>query len=112
MRRLQIIVSAMVALVAADHAAAIAIDQFDTFEDGTTQGWEARNFFLEPSDLPAINNLGGPAGGDDRYMLLSSTALTGSAVLSASNSTQWTGDFIAAGITAISMDVNNFFFWA
>ena len=83
----------------------------DTFEDGTTMGW-----FVPvppagpPSPVPPENvDSGGPTGAGDAYLELESTGDPGpGGRLSVLNESQWTGDFRAAGITAISMDVNNF----
>jgi hypothetical protein len=82
----------------------------DTFQDGTTMGW----FVPGASPLPPTNVAnGGPAGDGDAYLQLRADAsLAGPAGagsrLSVLNESQWTGDFRDAGITAISMDVNNF----
>jgi hypothetical protein len=92
--------------VVASTAAAIPIGP-DTFEDGTTLGWGVPGL----SPLPPANvGTGGPAGGGDAFLQLQANAGLGDAGsrLSVLNQTQWTGDFRAAGITAISMDVNNF----
>jgi hypothetical protein len=79
----------------------------DTFEDATTMGWGVPGL----SPVPPTNvATGGPAGGGDGFLQLQANAGLGDAGsrLSVLNQTQWTGDFRAAGITAISMDVNNF----
>lgn len=89
-------------------SSALAVDpgQIDTFEDGTTQGW----IVGAPHPFPPVNIVtGGPAGADDNYALL--TAIGGGGPgsrLSAFNFNQWAGDYLAAGITSITMDVNNF----
>jgi hypothetical protein len=79
----------------------------DTFTDGTTMGWHVPG----ASPLPPTNvATGGPGGAGDAFLQLQADALladSGSR-LSVLNETQWTGDFRAAGISAISMDVNNF----
>lgn len=79
----------------------------DTFEDGTTMGW----FVPDPSHPapPANQPGGGPGGVDDAYLELTAVGgqLAGSR-LSVLNDQQWMGDYMAAGITAITMDVNNF----
>ena len=79
----------------------------DTFADGTTMGWGVPG----ASPVPPSNvATGGPAGGGDAFLQLQASAGLGDAGsrLSVLNQAQWTGDFRAAGITAISMDVNNF----
>ena len=98
--------SFVVILGLASSAAAIPIGP-DTFQDGTTMGWGVPG----PSVVPPSNvATGGPGGGGDAYLQLQANAALGGAGsrLSVLNETQWTGDFRAAGITAISMDVNNF----
>lgn len=79
----------------------------DTFSDGTTMGW----FVPGVSPLPPTQEAsGGPAGAGDGYLKLRADAGLGGAGsrLSVLNGAQWTGDFRAAGIQSISMDVNNF----
>jgi hypothetical protein len=85
---------------------AVDLGQIDTFEDGTTQGW----IVGFPHPVPPQNFAsGGPAGVDDNYLLLTATGNPGpGGKLSAFNLEQWAGDYLAAGITTITMDVNNF----
>ena len=86
-------------------SAAPILGQVDTFEDGSTAGWSAGGPHPAP---PANVATGGPAGADDNYLQL--TAVGGSVPggrLSAFNSAQWAGDYLAAGITAIAMDLRN-----
>lgn len=109
MRRQSCIVmllSFVVILGLASSAVAIPIG-IDDFQDGTTMGWGVPG----ASPLPPVNvAAGGPGGAGDAYLQLQADAgLAGAGSrLSVLNETQWTGDFRAAGITAISMDVNNF----
>ena len=94
----------------ASRAEAIPI-AVDTFEDGTTMGW-----FVPipptgpPSPVPPENvGTGGPAGAGDAYLELQATGEPGpGGRLAVLNESQWTGDYLAAGIVAIAMDVNNF----
>lgn len=85
---------------------AVAITQVDTFEDGTTLGW----FVPGLSPNPPVNVVtGGPAGAGDAYLRLVAAGGVGAGSrLSVLNESQWTGNYLAAGITAIRMDVNNF----
>jgi len=97
--------SFVVTLGLASSAVAIPI-LVDDFEDGTTMGWAVPGPTLVP---PTNVATGGPGGVGDAYLQLQ--AIGGAAAgsrLSVLNETQWTGDFRAAGITAIRMDVNNF----
>jgi hypothetical protein len=88
-----------------------AVGQADSFQDGTTQNWFAGGGPLgqTPPVPPANAPAGGPAGAGDRFLSLTATGGTGpGSRLIAINTTQWAGDYPAAGITAIEMDVNNF----
>jgi hypothetical protein len=84
------------------------VGQIDTFTNGTTQNW-----FIGPdaplAARPAAILSGGPAGAGDRFLQL--TALGGNgpgSKLSVINSSQWSGNYLAAGVDAITMDLRNF----
>ena len=98
--------SGLCALVISTSALAITPGQIDTFGDGTTLGW----FVPGPSAIPPVNILtGGPAGAGDPYLQLTATGGAGpGSRLSVLNDEQWTGNYPAAGIALIRMDVNNF----
>jgi hypothetical protein len=89
-------------------ASAVMLGQTDTFENGTTQNWLV-GLLGAPHPAPPQNiSTGGPAGTDDNYMLL--TAIGGSgpgSKLAVINLAQWAGDYLAEGISAISMDLKN-----
>jgi hypothetical protein len=91
-------------------ATAVILDQIDDFEDGTTEGWRVGTGMGNPHPAPPSNQLGGPAGASDNYMLLTSFGGRGSGSrLAVFNfNQQWSGDFISAGVARITMDVNNF----
>ena len=95
----------VMALAVPRSASAVTIDQVDTFEDGTTQDWVVGG----PHPAPPINvPTGGPTGAGDRFLQL--TAVGGSGAgsrLAVINDTQWAGDYLAAGVTGIEMDVKN-----
>jgi hypothetical protein len=84
----------------------VQLGQRDTFQSGT-QGWVAG-----PGGHPAppsVVGTGGPGGLNDAYLLVRALGGGGpGSRLSAINFAQWTGNYLAAGIGAISMDVNNF----
>ena len=88
-------------------AVAVSLGQSDTFEDGTVQSWSVG---AAPHPAPPTNiATGGPGGLDDNYLRV--TALGGGGAgsrLAFFNASQWSGNFLAAGITGISMQVNNF----
>lgn len=86
--------------------AQVQVGQRDTFEDGTTQGWNVGPGHPAP---PRNIATGGPGGADDNFLLLTSLGGQGSGSrLAVINMAQWTGDFRAAGIGSISMDLFNF----
>jgi hypothetical protein len=82
-------------------AHAITLGQLDDFEDGTTMGWRG-NTTENAADE-------GPLGvGDDALQVNSfQRLLTVSDLDQAFQPTQWRGDYMAAGVTRISMDVRN-----
>jgi hypothetical protein len=89
-------------------SSAVSIGQVDTFEDGTTQNWIV-GLLGAPHPAPPVNEAsGGPSGTDDNFLHLSSLGGLGAGGrLTALNISQWAGDYIAAGVAIISMDVNN-----
>ena len=104
---MKILGSAAVGLIAllllARPADAIVFGQFDTFQDGTTMDWETGPF------ATAIMNIdtGGPAGAGDRYIRATATGSGAGGRLVAFNFTTWTGNYIAAGVNAISISLSN-----
>jgi hypothetical protein len=75
----------------------ITLGQIDTFEDGTKQGWD------NGSNIGV--GLGGPAGSGDHYL----PALAGGSGLpnrlEIVNRSQWLGNYLAAGVTGVEMDL-------
>ena len=96
-------------LVSPGIAFAVTYGQIDTFEDGSTQDWTVALGGFGPHPAPPQNiSTGGPAGADDNFLLL--TAIGGNGPgsrLTVINPAQWGGNYLAAGVTAISMDVKN-----
>lgn len=85
---------------------AITIGQLDTFEDGTTMGWFVPGVSPNP---PANEPNGGPEGTGDAYLKLTATGSNApGGRLAVLNESQWSGDYLTAGVTLILMDVNNF----
>jgi hypothetical protein len=99
---------ALLGLAAAPRAGALAIGQVDDFEDGTTQGWLV-GLLGQTSPVPPVNvATGGPQGADDNYLRLSSIGGLGpGSKLAVINVAQWAGDYLAAGVTGIALDVRN-----
>jgi hypothetical protein len=87
---------------------AVTVGQVDTFEDGTTQDWTVGLRGGVPP-FPPVVTTGGPAGAGDHFMLLTATAsgIDPGSRLVVINLTQWAGNYTAAGVTAITMDVSN-----
>jgi hypothetical protein len=86
--------------------AAILAAQVDDFENRTTQSWDSG-----PGNTvnPATNIAsGGPAGADDNFMRLASNGGLAGGKLIATNQTQWTGNYLAAHVDEIRMEVNSF----
>lgn len=84
---------------------AASIAQIDDFQDGTTQGWITGG----PNPNPPFNDDGGPLGAGDLFLRLSANGVGGAgSKLAVFNGSQWTGDFLGAGISQIKADVNNF----
>jgi hypothetical protein len=86
-------------------AAAVTIGTQDTFEDSTTNGWITGGPSpLQPMNVPD----GGPAGFGDAYLKLASSGSGGAGgKLVGIAGSQWFGEYIATGVTAIEMDVIN-----
>jgi hypothetical protein len=81
----------------------------DTFEDGSVQGWVVNLVGMGSHPAPPENIAdGGPLGAGDNYLQL--TAIGGNASgsrLSVINASQWAGDYIDEGVTAITMSAIN-----
>ena len=104
MKKLFSCACALVAVLLTHTAGAISFGQLDTFQDGTTNGWETGQF------APAVANIstGGPAGVGDRFIQLTADGSGAGGRLVGFNFTTWAGNYIAAGVTAISIDLRNF----
>jgi autotransporter-associated beta strand protein len=75
--------------------------QVDTFQDGTTENWSGG---ASPSNISD----GGPIGAGDAYLKISSGTFGGRNHLLTYNQMQWTGNYKAAGVAGIEMDLKNF----
>ena len=80
----------------------ITLGQVDDYQDGTTQSWNgAAGFFNTVT--------GGQGGAGDFYLEVVASAPAGQGSRVATfNANQWAGDYIAAGVTAIQVDMANF----
>jgi len=103
--------AAIITLLCPSFVYGVTIGQVDNFEDGTTQNWIINVLGMGSPPFPPVNvPTGGPAGVADNYLRLTSTGIpdtAGGRLVAVQYQHQWTGNYIAAGITAITMDVNN-----
>nr|WP_316643784.1 PQQ-dependent sugar dehydrogenase [uncultured Roseateles sp.] len=77
----------------------------DTFQDGSTMGWSSGAANPNP---PFVTPSGGPAGVGDMFLQLTSSGNFGAGgKLVAFSGAQWAGDYLAGGVTAVAMDLNN-----
>ena len=99
----------LICLLPAGEALAITLGQIDTFEDGTLQNWQTGLSAVTAEHMSNVSS-GGPDGIDDNYlqMFSDSTDPFGGNRLTFFNREQWTGDWLAADVTAITLDVKNF----
>lgn len=87
-------------MTSAAHAT-IVLGQIDDFEDGSLMNWGG-------GANPVNITTGGPAGAGDNYIQITADRPSGPASrLAMFNDTQWSGDYITAGVTSIEMDVLN-----
>ncbi len=75
----------------------LTVQQKDDFQDANqdTMGWAG-------GASPIRVSSGGPDGSGDAFLLIS----VGNFHLATKNEAQWTGDYLAAGVQAIAMDLN------
>ena len=86
----------------AGREAAVTIGETDSFSVNT-EGWQQG----KPANLRATS--GGPAGTNDAYLRIGSNGSNdehGKVVVF--NGAQWAGNYLSAGVNAISMSANNF----
>ncbi|MEN0109209.1 MAG: PEP-CTERM sorting domain-containing protein [Planctomycetota bacterium] len=97
------VATAWLTLLSAPPAAAVSVGQIDDFQGGTTEAWRIG----VGGALPANVAGGGPAGAADSYLRFDSNGgrVAGRHVFF--NSDQWSGDYSAAGVTAIRFDAIN-----
>ena len=95
---------ALIVATSADSAAQITLGQLDNFQTGTTLlGWQ-QGTLAPPSGLTRVG--GGQGGASDFYMQVVGDGAPGAGGrITAFNNAQWTGNYSAAGVTAIEMDL-------
>jgi hypothetical protein len=98
-------VLAVIALLLAPAAcSAVVVGEIDDFEDGTMQNWQAG---ISNPNGPMNVATGGPAGAGDNFLRLTSNGSGAGGKLVAFCTDQWAGDYLAAGVTSIQMQVKN-----
>lgn len=86
-------------------AQAVTVGQIDDFQDLTAQGWTGGT--KNPNPPVNVAN-GGLLGGGDAYLKLTSNGGSGAGSrLVGFNQTEWAGDYLSAGVNALTMDLNN-----
>ncbi len=92
----------LICLASARFSHAVVVGQVDDFQDGTLSNW-ANN-----SDTAAIIPDGGPGGIGDQFLQVTANGIPGpGSRLTVFNENQWLGDYIAAGVTSIEIDLRN-----
>jgi hypothetical protein len=86
-------------------ARAVVVGQIDDFQNGTTMNW-ANGEIIGTVPVTNIAN-GGPAGAGDRFIQLTADGSSSGGKLTAFNRDQWLGDYLAAGVTSIEVDLLN-----
>ena len=83
----------------------ITLNQVDSFTGGSTDNWTQG-----PRGIPNVSNVasGGPNGAGDPYLQLVSGSFGGDSRPVTFNQTQWIGNYTAAGVGLIQMDLKNF----
>ena len=98
---------------ASEAALSIEAGQLDGFQDGTTQGWVANpggGIGIDPPFPPALAPDAGPNGLGDDALRVTGTGIAfmpGSRIVANNIRLEWTGDYTAAAIEGIMVDVNN-----
>jgi hypothetical protein len=110
-RRAATVLAAVAAFGTAAAQAAVTGGRTDSFEDGTTQSWsrnvERANAAASTTVTPRNVADGGPAGTGDAYLQIVGDGAGSTAHITAFNRDRWSGDFLAAGITRIELDLRN-----
>jgi hypothetical protein len=103
------IAAMLAAALLASPVAAVSVGQIDTFSSDAEGWFRGGGPFGVPVTPLSRMDTGGPAGSGDGFLQITSTGASGpGSRMVANNASQWTGNFPAAGVTAIEMDLNNF----
>src|SRR3954452_12485592 len=93
------------AIVLPGAARAVTFGQIDSFQDGTPMNWVEGAASPNP---PTNIATGGPAGSGDSYLLNVSGGFGAGSKQVMFNQAQWLGDYNAAGVTRIRLNLANF----
>jgi hypothetical protein len=86
---------------------AASVGQMDDFEDGSRQGWQMGFIDATNNNMTNVAD-GGPAGAGDNFLqVFSDGTAVASGRLTFFNKNQWTGDYLGAGVTSITMHMRN-----
>jgi hypothetical protein len=101
-----VLIVALGVIALAAPARAISIGQIDDFEDDLLplENWANGG---APGVPPVVRNTGGPGGAGDHFMQIASDGVGVGQFLTVFNRSQWLGDYIVSGVTAIEMDLRN-----
>jgi hypothetical protein len=104
MRLVSVVV--LVLCVAATAVLAVSGNQLDDFQNGTVQSWQKGSASsLQPTNIAN----GGPAGAGDNYLQVVSLGGGGAdSRMAVFNDSQWSGNYVTAGVRQIEMDMANF----
>ena len=100
MKRITILVIAVASAMAHGQ---ISLSSLDDFQDGTLMDWAGG---AHPTNI----DTGGPGGVGDKFLQLTSTGgiLAGSKMAATNDAARWTGDYKAAGVSALQVWMKNF----
>ena len=99
-------ISLVIMLACPQVSGAISPSSVDDFQSGTAEGWRHQNTNAHsPVNVADV----GPTGPGDHSLQMSSsgTGTSGSRFLAFNSSANWTGDYLAAGVTALQAEFNN-----
>ena len=96
-------------MLTVETAEAISLGQVDDFQGGTVLEWVEgpAGFPMTSPNPPSVVLDGGPLGGGDAFLqnVSSGEGSAGGRQVTI-NRDQWTGDYLAAGVTQIAMDIS------
>jgi hypothetical protein len=101
--------SALICLGIPATAGAVVVGQIDTFQDGI-DNWFAGGLGSGQVPLipPEVAPTGGPGGAGDAFLQITGLGVNGpGSKITAINGTQWAGNYLAAGVTSIAVDLLN-----